>query len=513
MSTCSASPMPKRAVLLLILTITFPRSAQAQPVQQIPAPLQGFDGYVQQAVEDWGVVGLAVAVIEDGEVVFAEGYGLRELGRPEPVTSHTRFAIGSTTKAITAAAVGMLVDEGKLDWDDRVIDHLPGFRLKDPWMTRELRVRDLLTHRTGMGNTDFLWYGRDLSTDEIVDRLRYADPSYSMRAGYVYQNVMYAVAGEVIEAVSGMPWSEFVARRMLPPLGMDETVTTLAALQGQPEVASPHAEVDGELMVIENASVDAVAPAGSIWSSVSDMAKWIGFLQRGGVLPDSTRLLERDTFAELFTPQTLIPQESFYPSARLTEPHWTTYAMGWFQADYEGRAVDFHTGSIDGMVAIAGMIRDEGIGVYVLANRDHVEVRHALMYRVFDLYDDQEPRDWSGELKQLYDGMAARQQTARARRGEQRVEGTAPTLDPERYAGTYRDELYGTVEVAWRGDHLYATFGPDLKGPMEHWHYDTFRVRFEKPWKGTAMVQFELDTRGRPAVLEQGGIAFRRVER
>jgi CubicO group peptidase (beta-lactamase class C family) len=491
--------------LLLLLLALVPARIAAQP-----APLQGFDAYVAQAVADWGPPGLAIAVVKDGEVVFARGYGVLELGGSEPVTEHTRFAIGSTTKAITAAAVGILVDEGKLTWDDRVIQHLPDFQLSDPYVTREIRIRDLLSHRAGLGNADYLWYGQDQSTEEIIRKLRYVEPAYSMRAGYVYQNIMFATAGELTARVSGMPWTAFVRTRILEPLGMTETAMTLAELDGLANVAAPHDVLDGELQVIGNASVDAVAAAGSIWSSVGDMAKWIRMLLAGGELPDGSRLLRQPTFATLFTAHNIIPRGSFYPTARLTEPHWTTYALGWFQADYQGRATDFHTGSIDGMVAICGLIRDENLGVYVLANRDHTELRHALMYRVFDLYGEEAPRDWSAELKELYDGMAALSEARSRRSGSERVEGTTPSLELQAYAGTYSDRLYGTVEVSWINDALYLEYGPGLKGPMEHWHYDTFRVLFEAAWRGWPTVSFTLDARGRPATLTLSGREYRR---
>jgi CubicO group peptidase (beta-lactamase class C family) len=270
--------------------------------------------------------------------------------------------------------------------------------------------------------------------------------------------------------------------------------------------------VDGQLRVIENASVDPVAPAGSVWSSVSDMARWLAFLLRGCRTEDGRALLQSATCEELFEPQ-VMAGNGFYPTTALTEPHWTTYGLGWFQQDYEGRKVDFHTGSIDGMVAIAGMIRDEGVGVYVLSNRDHAEVRHALMLRVLDLYDDEAPRDWSAELKELYDGIAARRDSTRAAAEAGRVEGTEPSLALNTYAGAYTHEMYGPVEVTVAADGpegaLRVTFG-ERQGTATHWHYDTFQVRWDREWQGSSLVTFELDTRGRPATMRAMGVQFRR---
>lgn len=473
-------------------------------------PLAGLDAYVREAVRVWEVPGLAIAVVKDGEVVFERGYGVLALDRAAAVDPETLFAIGSTTKAMTAAAIGMLVDEGELGWDDPVIDHLEWFQLRDPHVTREVSVRDLLTHRAGLPNADYLWYEQENTTEEIVRRLRYVEPETSLRSNFTYQNIMYAAAGELIASVSGVSWNDFIRTRILEPLGMSGSVTTLAETVSRPNVARPHDRVEGRLVEIENASVDPVAAAGSVWSSVRDMAKWLRFLLDGGVTADGRRLLSEATVAELFTPQVILDPDDFYPTARLTHPSWITYGLGWFQADYEGRKVDFHTGSIDGMVAIAGLLRGEGVGVYVLGNRDHAELRHALMYRVFDLNDPEPARDWSAELKALYDGIAAEAERRADERESERVDGTSPSLALEAYAGQYSDPLYGTVQIRRRGDDLFAEYGR-LRGPLRHWHFDTFRVDWETAWRGGALVSFELDSGGRAAALTFPRGRFERV--
>ncbi|MEZ4416531.1 MAG: serine hydrolase [Gemmatimonadota bacterium] len=474
------------ATAITLLLLGLPRTGLAQAF-----PVEEFDAYVRKAVSDWDVPGLAVAVVKDGQLMFARGYGVQQLGRAGAVDEHTRFAIGSTTKAMTAAALAMLVEEGKLDWNDPVIDHLPWFRLQDPWVTREIRVIDLLTHNAGLGNADFLWYEQDATTRDLLERLRYLEPAYSMRSGFIYQNLMYATAGEVIAAASGVPWARFIQTRILEPLGMRDTRTTLAETEGQPNVAGPHYRLDGTVERIENASVDPVAAAGSIWSSVHDMSVWLRFLLAGGVAADGRRLLEPSTVEWLFTPHSLVEPEDFYPTQELTHPHWTTYGLGWFQADYEGRKVDFHTGSIDGMVAIAGLLRDEGVGVYVLANRDHAEVRHALMYRVFDLYDPEAPRDWSADLLALYDRLDTEQAEAQARRSAARAADTAPSLPLDAYVGTFTHPLYGSVRIERDGARLLARYGR-LQGTLEHWERESFDARWSTRWRGTTRLTFVL---------------------
>ncbi|MGH7506756.1 MAG: serine hydrolase domain-containing protein, partial [Longimicrobiales bacterium] len=291
------------------VSVLWPASATAQE-----DALAGFDSYVADAVRAWNVPGLAVAVVKDGHTVFAHGYGTRSLTDGGEVDAETLFAIGSTTKAMTAAAIGMLVDAGKVEWDDPVISHLPSFRLADPYLTREVTVRDLLTHRAGLGNADFLWYEQDATTDDIIARLRLVEPAYSLRSGFIYQNIMYAVAGELIEALSGMPWTDFIRARIFEPLEMTETVPLLAETRGHANVARPHDSISGELRVIENASVDAIPAAGAVWSSVDDMSRWLAFLLRDCTTASSEALLEPDTCAELFEPQTVVG-DGFYPTA------------------------------------------------------------------------------------------------------------------------------------------------------------------------------------------------------
>jgi CubicO group peptidase (beta-lactamase class C family) len=496
-----------------IVSFILPALLGAQaPAPSAVDPAQALDAYAAKAVRDWQVPGLAISVVKDGRIVFAKGYGVRELGKQAPADTATLFAIGSTTKAMTAAALAMLVDEGKVRWDDPVTRYLPTFETADPYVSRELTVRDLLTHRGGLGNADYLWYESDIPAAEVRRRVRLLRPAYSLRSSFIYQNVMYAVAGDVVEAASGVPWEEFVRRRILTPLGMARTVPTLREAQARENVASPHDRVDGTIRVIRNASVDPVAPAGSIWSSVADMAKWMRFMLDSGRTGDGRRLLEVATWAELLKPQTIVTPQGFYPTARLTRPHWTTYALGWFQHDYQGRAVSFHTGSIDGMVAIIGLIPDERLGVYVLANLDHAEVRHALMYMAFDLWAAgaaRPARDWSAALLELYGGIQAQADSARRRQETQRVTGTRPTLALERYAGTYADSLYGTVTVAFEGGQLTLRRG-NRTASLEHWHYDTFRARWANAWQGTSLATFIIGSRGAPDRLEMGSATFRR---
>lgn len=497
--------MPKRTLLILLALAAVSLVGTPATAQDLAAEL---DAYVVRVVEDWEVPGLAIAVVKDGELIFAKGYGVRRLGDEGQVDEHTLFAIGSTTKAMTAATIGLLVDEGKVDWDDPVTKHLPGFRLRDPWVTREVTVRDLLTHRAGLGNADLLWYGSDRSRGEIIDKLALVEPAYSMRDGFIYQNVMYIAAGELAATVSGSPWESFLDQRIFTPLEMERTVANLAGTTQRDNVASPHDRIDGELQVIQNASVDSAAPAGAVWSSVFDMSRWLRLILAEGKWAER-QLLSEAVVAEMLEPQALLDLTQFYPAIRLIEPHWTTYGLGWFQADYEGRAVSFHTGSIDGMSAIVGIVPDEELGVVVLQNRDHAESRHALLWKVFDLWGGRrDGRDWSAELAPIYQEIATQGEAQRQSVIDARVPETEPSLKVERYAGRYMHELYGQVEVSFEDGTLRLVMGPGLAADLTHWHFDTFEASFDRPQLGTGLVTFSLDSAGNPRRLDYFGLTF-----
>jgi CubicO group peptidase (beta-lactamase class C family) len=498
------------AALPLLMAAT---SADAQrPAQGAPAPpvaLNGLDAYIARAVQDWRIPGLAISIVKDDSVVFAKGYGVRELGKPGAIDAGTRFAIGSTTKAMTAVALGMLVDEKKVRWDEPVITYLPGFRVGDPYVTRELTVRDLLTHRGGLGNADLLWASADYPAEEITRRVATLAPAYSLRSRFIYQNIMYAVAGDVIAAASGMPWAQFLRTRIFEPLGMKATEATLAGLQGQSNIASPHMEIADTIRPVSNRPVDAVGPAGSVWSSVGDMAKWARFILDSGRV-GGKRLLSEGTFRELLSPQVVAPRE-MYSTMTLIRPHFFTYGLGWFLHDYRGQAVAMHTGSIDGMSALIGLIPDRRLGVYVLANLDHAELRHALMYRVFDMYSGNVPRDWSKELLALYSGLERQADSARRDQIQRRVADTRPSLPLDRYAGTYTNQTYGNVVVSVRNDGLHLVFGRGRAGTLTHWHYDTFQAKWDDVRRDPSLVVFAPDGAGGVSSVRAFGIAFTRA--
>lgn len=469
------------------------------------------DSFIQKAKKDWQAPGLAVTVVKNGEVLFSKGYGVRELGNIESVDTKTMFAMASTTKAFTAMAIGMLVDDGVLDWDDPVMKYFPEFPLYDPWVSRELKIRDLLTHRAGLGNTDILWIA-DYSEDEILRRMRYAKPAYSFRAGYTYQNVMYLAAGKLIEKATGIRWEDFIQQRILNPLEMTRTVPMLKYLENKGNYVSPHYNIDGSVEIIKSDYADNIGPAGSMWSCVEDMSIWIEFLLNKGKIGD-TALLKPETFSELFTPQTIIPKSSFYPTSQLTNPNWTTYAMGWFQHDYKGRATYFHTGSLSGLVAIIAMVPENNFGIYVFSNLDHAELRHAIMYKAIDLYvDEDNSRDWNKEVLDLYQGRKKRQESRRTNMIAQRVQNTKPSLPMNQYAGRYRDDLYGDIVISFKENELDLSFTSSINGVLNHWHYDTFEVKWPEKHIKSNLIVFQLNQKGKVSGLTLYGTTFVKIK-
>ncbi|MDZ4716423.1 MAG: serine hydrolase [Cytophagales bacterium] len=498
----------KKYWLVVLLALAYQAFAQ-KGSSSLDSKVKEFDAYTQSALRQWEVPGAAVAVIKDGKVIYKKGFGVADITTSQPVNTETLFSIGSTTKAMTAVCLGMLVDEGKIKWDDPVSAHLPELKLYDPFVTRELKIRDLLIHDSGVGNTDFLWGMMDISEDEILKRMQLVQPSYSFRAGFIYQNIFYVAAGKVIEKITGKPWEVFFQERIFKPLGMSRTCAKTAHIKDE-NYTRPHYKLEGKIEVIGVMNVDAVGAAGSVWSSISDMAAWTLCMLDSSKYAGG-RLLHPSTWAEMFKPQTLVTAAAFYPTARLTKPQWTTYGLGWFQHDYKGHKINFHTGSLPGLTAIHGQLPDQKLAIYVLGNYDHAEVRHALMYKAFDHFALGGARDWSSEFLTLYTGITDSQKNEEAKREAMHVTGTNPTVALSAYAGTYTDPLYGELVVQEEGTGLKLTVNNFERALLDHANYDTFYVLWEKKWFGKATASFRLGTAGKVENVSLAGMEFRKV--
>ena len=494
----------------LLLSCSWLETSQAQDTAA-PSGDQtaALDAYIEKAMADWKLPGLSIAIVKDGQAVYVKGFGVRELGRPERVDAHTRFGMMSTTKAMTALAVAMLVDEGKLAWDEPVQKVLPWFEMPDPAFSRTITVRDTLRHNAGLGpEADLLWLRGDLDSRQILERVRELTPAYPPYSSFSYANVMYQLAGELVAKASGMPWDRFVETRIMAPLGMNESSATYASMKarGSDNVSAPYFEIEGRLVRVRDGSVDGVPAAGAAWSSAHDMALWLGFLLDDGQV-GGKRLVSEKNFHELFRPQALVPDDQFYPTAKLTRPHWISYGLGWFEQDYRGHFVAMHTGSIDGRTSIIGLMPDAKLGVYVFGNADHVELRHALLWKVMDLYTGAPARDWSAELLELYAEGKAEQKKLETEADAKRVSGTRPSHALADYAGSYAHPAFGDVEVAVTDGVLSMHFGPlpENAGPLSHWQYDAFRWHSGDGRGGDTAVQFGQAGDGSIASVTLGG--------
>lgn len=493
----------KKLLPYLLLLAMMPAYAQITD-----ATIKEFDAYVERSRNLFQIPGLAVTVVKDGKVLLKKGYGVHQLGLAQPVDAQTLYACASTTKAMTAACMAMLVDEGKVKWDDPVINYLPDFQLYDPFVTRELKIRDLFTHNTGVGNADFLWSFMQIPSEAVIEKMKLVKPSYSTRSSFIYQNIFYVVAGEIIERVSGQPWETFIKKRIFEPLQMTRTFPLLRQVN-DPNQSQPHYFYDNSIQVIQRTSADAVGPAGSVWSCVEDMSKWALCMLDSSKYAGG-RLIKPTTWMELFKPQVMVTPAQFYPTAKLTKPNWTTYGLGWFQQDYQGRKINYHTGSLAGETAMHAQLPSERLAIYIFGNLDHAELRHALLFKAFDHFALGGSRDWSAEVFDLYKKQMETSEQQVKKFESERVPNTKPTLDLAAYAGTYSDPLYGELTVTVQGSSLLVSVNNVAKATLEHWHYDTFRGFFEKRWWGKTNATFAFNSQGKIASVTFAGMEFRK---
>jgi CubicO group peptidase (beta-lactamase class C family) len=496
--------MPNRTPLrplLSALAVWWCIAAAVAAAQPAAAP-PDLDAFVARAMRTFEVPGVALAVVKDGNVVVARGYGIRQLGNPAPVDARTLFGIASNTKVMTAAALGILVDEGRLEWDAPVVRYLPWFQMWDPWVTRELTVRDLLVHRSGLGlgAGDLLWWPPSTyDRKEIARRLRFIRPATSFRSAYAYDNVLYLVAGEVIEAVSGQTWEDFVSSRILRKAGMTASNVRHSDATGSGNVARTHARVGERVRPIAPFDSDTTNPAGGVNSGAEDMAKWLNVLLAHGRLSDGSRVFSESTWQQLTTIVT--PRETVTPPPELAaqRANFRGYALGLDVTDYRGYKLLMHTGGLPGYVSRVMMIPDLNLGIAVLTNQEALAAHAAIAYRVADYYLGAPDTDWID----AYAKVAARQQALVAE-SDRRVAATRdpssrPSLPLAAYAGTYADQWYGEIVIEQHDDKLVMRFShtPALTGELEHFHHDTFIVRWrDRELRADAYVTFALNPDG-----------------
>jgi CubicO group peptidase (beta-lactamase class C family) len=474
------------------------------------APPAGFEQRVEQLRKDFGVPGVTIAIVEDGKVTFAHGWGVRDITTNQPVDADTIFFTGSTGKAFTNAALATLVDEGRIKWDDKVIDHMPDFRMWDPWVTREMTIRDLLVHRSGLGlgEGDLLFLPNStLSRKETVRRIRYLKPATSFRSGYAYDNILYMAAGQLIEEVSGETWEKYIHDHVFGPLGMRNSTDTDTEFHVNPNQARPHSRSGGAIHGLgkqspldENATIaQNAAPAGGLAISANDMGRWLlTQLGRGKIPGSDKRLFTEAQSNEMWTGVVPTPIRHFPAQFAATEPNFNLYALGWDISDYRGAKVVGHDGAVLGSQATIALLPKQNVGIFIAANSEDGEIILGLRDELLDHYLGASLNRWPEKFHEWKIGRlnaAAKQvQTAAAKPA-----AIGPSLPLERYAGEYTDPWYGTIKVSQSGKDLAIAFphSSGMEGPLTHYQYDTFRTNPALDWVEPAYVTFSIGADGK----------------
>lgn len=505
-------PAMRAFLFATALTMTAAMPVVAAPAADVAVRVapQDFDAYVDNARRQFDVPGIAVAIVKDGKVVLAKGYGVRDVQSGAPVTADTLFAIASNTKAFTAASLNMLADEGKLDMDDRVIDHLPWFQMSDAYITREMRIKDLLAHRSGLslGAGDLLyWPTTSYSNREVAERLRHVPINGGFRAQYAYDNILFGVAQLVIEQASGEPYEKFLQMRIWDVLGMNATRYNSDHLQPNDEVATGYAKADGaKLEAAPRMTWSNVGGAGGIYSSVDDLGKWVSLQLNGGVVSgegdNAKRLFSPKRQDEMWSVLTPIPVgKPSQPELAAVAPNYSGYGEGWFVSEYRGHKMLYHTGGWPGMVSRITLIPDEKLGVIVLTNAEVGAAFNAVTLRALDDALGAPRTDWTDVYAKAQAKSQGNADAERKKHAAARDAKSKPSLPLAAYAGTYRDAWYGDVTVGIENGRPVLKFShtADLVGDMEPWQHDTFVVHWRQRWlNADAFVTFQLDEDGKP---------------
>lgn len=486
---------------LILSLLVFTNFVSAQTVEE---KLAEIDQYANKVLQDWGGPGFAIGIVKDDKVIFAKGYGVRELGKPEKVDENTLFAIASNSKAFTTASLAILIDEGKLKWDDKVTKYVPDFQMYDPYVTREITIRDLVSHRSGLGtfSGDLLWYQTNYSADEIIRRIRFLKPGSSFRSQYGYQNLMFMVAGKVIENISGKTWSQFVKERILTPLEMTRTTTSVKDLKDN--FAAPHNESSGKLAPIVYDNVDNAAAAAALNSSVKEMANWLR-LQLGRGNFQGKQIFSKERSGEMWSQNTI---NGVNPNPPKNAPNqlFAGYGLGWGLSDYHRKKMIGHSGGLDGMLSYTALIPEENFGVVVLTNSESPAFV-VLRNKILDVFLNAEKRDWNAEALERIKQNKINDAEEDKKLVASRVQNTKPSLALKDYVGTYSSELYGDATIAEENGQLVLRLvpAPNFVADLEHWHYDTFQIKWRKSVTYNfprGFVTFTLDGKGKTDELK-----------
>lgn len=431
--------------------------------KSFPFSAPTFDTYVESIMKDWHVPGLALAVINGEKIAYIKAYGVLQHGSAERVNKDTIFAIGSCTKMFTAASLGILVDDDLLQWEDKARTYLPVLKLPTECMTQELNIIDMLSHRSGLEEVGMLWDHTTLSRQQLIEHMRFLKPIVGFREGWVYNNLMYLAAGEIVSAIAGVSWDEFLAQRIFLPLGMGRTNTTITTLADESNRATPHYVMDGEVHTIASHNIDSIAPAGGINSTIADMAKWLQLLVNSGEYNDAS-LIKKETVAQMSEPAAIVHKK--YP--------YQLYGLGLGMFAYQGNEVIFHEGNIDGMSASLAIMPEKKIGIVILTNMHRGGVGKVLLNTIFDKYlgvqdvPDWNKKDLEHERKRIAEFTAEEEKKERSKL----VDTIAPRPLSD-YVGVYQNDLYGDMTITMKDGILMCTF-LIYKGALIHWNGNIF---------------------------------------
>ena len=481
------------AVTVLIVFLALPAlgSKPADPKAQ----LKGFPEFVAKAMAEWKVPGMAVAVIKDGKVILCEGFGLRDVKNGLKVTPQTVFAIGSSSKAFTATTMGILVDDGKVEWDKPVREYLPTFKLWEDFATEKMTPRDLLCHRSGLPRHEAMWYGSPFSRTDIFDRLRYLEPNQGFRAVWQYQNLMFLTAGHLVGVLSQSTWEEFTRKRIFEPLGMTSSSFSIEDMKKAPDHALPYGEKKDKVEEIPYRNIDTIGPAGSINSNAVDMANWVILNLNKGKFGDKPVVSEA-SMTQIQSPQMVVRDPIFLLLSNFPELYYPSYGLGWFLTSYRGHTLLHHGGNIDGFSAMVSYLPRDNMGLVVLTNLNGNLMPYAVMFNIYDRLLGLDQKPWSPRFKEIIDKMKAEGEKAQKEADKDRQLNTKPTHPLDDYAGEYAHPGYGTVSVVKDGDGLKALYnGRDFA--LSHYHYDVFDLKDPRePEGGATKVTFGLDIKG-----------------
>jgi len=468
--------------------MAFPAAAQTNAAASGEKAMAGFDAFAREGLKDWNVPGIAIAIVRDDRIIYAEGFGFRNVEEKLPVTTNTLFAIGSTTKAITTFLMGTLVDEGRLEWDKPVRRHLPELRLYDPQASESITPRDLVTHRSGLPRHDMVWYNNtNLTRREIVERLAYLEPSESLRAKFQYNNLMYVAAGYLVEQITGQTWEDNVRQRILAPLGMKRSNFSVRTSQTDQDFALPYEEKKDKIKRTAFRNIDLVGPAGSINSSVVEMSQWLRVNLNKGKFGDR-QLIKAETLADIHS-----PQMTTGASVERPEISQGAYGLGWFVDSYRGHRRVLHSGGIDGFTARVTLLPDDKFGLVVLANIGGTSLPTIITHHAIDRLLNLTPIDWRGEALAKDKKRKEADKESESTKETQRKPGTKPSHALVEYTGEYDNPGYGLVRIGQSSDQLLATFNTTTT-PLEHWHYDIFKAPERDGDEALANTKFNFQT-------------------